>query len=133
MGLKFTPPKNIARYAYAIEYENSQAKFQTYDDLGSVKNAVQHAIRYDFKAAYILENVDGDWYVLHTYKKGDEHFPWQKEVEIGGWHSRYKVWRAVPMTREEYAEWRVRVERERVENEVKNTFKTFTSTNVAGN
>jgi hypothetical protein len=118
MGLKFSPPKNVARYAYAVEYERSQTKFATFNDIGSAKLGLQANMnRYasDFKAAYLLENVEGQWYVLHTVNKDDEHMPWQKEVEVGGWRSSYKTWRAVPMTREQYAEWRVQVERERLQ------------------
>lgn len=116
MGLKFTPPKNVARYAYAVEYEKSQTRFDTYNDLGSAKNALQHKLSYrgnDFKGAYLLENVDGDWWVLYTITRDTVRMPWHKEVEQGSWRNSYKVWKAVPMTRDEYAEWRLQVERER--------------------
>lgn len=120
MGLKFVPPKNVARYAYAVEYDKSQTKFDTYDNIGAAKNALQHKLSYsygnDFKGAYLLENVDGEWFVLHTITReirDSGRMPWQKEVEAGGWRNSYKIWRAVPMTRDEYAEWRLQVERER--------------------
>lgn len=137
MSLKFNPPKNVARYAYAIEYEKSQTKFDTYNDLGAAKNALQHKTRYrnsDLKVAYILENVAGSWYVLYTYNKGDQHWPWQKPVTVGGWRNGgYTVHRAVPLTRDEYAEWRVAVERERIaEEQGSRLVKTFTQTNSLG-
>lgn len=117
MSLKFVPPKNVSRYAYAVEYDQSQTRFDTFNDLGSCKNSLQHKIRYrdgDFKAAHVLENVEGEWYVLHTIGKNDQHMPWQKDVETGGWRTRYTVKKAVPMTRDEYAEWRLQVEHERI-------------------
>lgn len=117
MGLKFSPPKNVARYAYAIEYTNSQGKFKTYDNIASAKLGLRAKTQYranDFKAAFLLENIDGEWYVLHTFNNGDEHYPWEKQVEVGGWSRSYKMWRGVPMSRDEYAEWRVAVERERI-------------------
>jgi hypothetical protein len=113
MGLKFNPPKQIGRYAIFVDYGlgGKSAFFKVYNDLGSAKNAAWH--KYGWTEIRILENIDGDWYTLHFWKKG-EQAPWQKEVRAGGWRNTYTVRRGVPMSREEYAEWRVRVERERI-------------------
>lgn len=114
MTLKFTPPKTVAKYALFTETPVSgKTTFKSYDDLGSAKNAY-HA-KYGVNAK-ILESVDGEWYVLHNIPTGTryENLPWVKEVE-SGWRTDYrKTKRAKPMSREEYAEWRLSVERERV-------------------
>jgi len=116
MGLKFNPPKNVARYAVFAKDSRGQGTFSVYNDLGSAKNATYH--RYNSDGIYILENVDGDWYVLFDIPAGTkgQDLPWYKEVSKYDWYLRsektYK--KAVPMTREEYAEWRVTVEHERL-------------------
>lgn len=114
MALKFVPPKELARYAMFVDYGNGKGRFKPYDDLGSAKNAWHHVSgRYSGK---ILEFVDGDWYTLYDIPAGTtyKNLPWVKEVEAGGWHNPYKDNRAKPMTREEYAEWRIKVEYERL-------------------
>jgi hypothetical protein len=117
MTLKVTPPKAVGRYALLVEYDNSNAFFKTYDDLGSAKNSFHYRRYYGMTVGYILENVDGDWYALYkiTPENVKDHAPWQKETTSGGWRSSYTIWRAKPMTRDEYAEWRVAVERERIQ------------------
>lgn len=121
MTLKFNPPKHVAKYALFVDYGNERGKFFTYDQLGSAKNASYHkGYNSDMK---ILENVDGDWYVLFEFNAGDTHRPWEKEV-TPSYYSSYRNtrWTAVPMTRDEYAEWRIQVERERVASERINKF-----------
>lgn len=114
MTLKVVPPKAVGRYALLIEKPNSTF-FKTYDELGHAKNAFHHK-RYGFTKAFILENVEGDWYALHTMLPNQEHLPWEKETQSRGYYrSGYTIWRGVPMTRDEYAKWRVAVERERLE------------------
>jgi hypothetical protein len=116
MTLKFVPPKLVARYALFVDHGNESGSFKVYHDLGHAKNAWHHNGRY--YNAKILEYVDGEWYVLFDVPKGVENPPWYKEV-TRGWRydwSTYKT--ARPMTREEYAEWRLAVERERMSKEL---------------
>jgi hypothetical protein len=113
MTLKVIPPKAAGRYALLVQYKDNRAAFfKTYDDLGSAKNVFHHKT-WGFEKAHILENVEGDWYALHTMLPTDEHKPW--ESESSSWSYSYMRWRAKPMTRDEYAKWRVAVERERLE------------------
>src|ERR1700754_2226885 len=115
MSLKFNPPQKVARYALFIDHGNGRGFFKTYNEVGFAKMAHAHRnyrVRNDAK---ILENVDGDWYVLYEVKAGTEreNLPWMKEQN--DWrHYRQGIKVAKPMTRDEYAEWRVQVERERV-------------------
>lgn len=114
MTLKFNPPKQVARYALWLSNASAKYTFRTYNTLGDAKNAYHfRGYRQDAK---ILENVDGQWYVLHDIPAGTprNELPWYKEVQ-GGYYSNYRTSKkAVPMTREEYAEWRLAVERERI-------------------
>lgn len=69
----------------------------------------------------IAQLVDGEWYVLHEVPQGTAYadLPWVKTIEKKNWSYGQKQYitstktKAVPMTREEYAEWRVAVELER--------------------
>lgn len=116
MTLKFNPPRQAGRYALYLEGAGSKTGFRTYDELGHAKNA------YNFRghryAGKILENVSGEWYVLYDIAKGltYKELPWVKETQSGYWSSYGKRTTSVPMTRDEYAEWRLQVERERIEN-----------------
>jgi len=121
MTLKFTPPKKSARYALFVENSNDpeRGKFNTFDSLGAAK-ASYHFANYGFPNAKILENVDGEWYVLHDIQgvSSYKELPWVKAVE-GHWSYHSNSYgapdhRAKPMNREEYAEWRLAVEREKV-------------------
>lgn len=112
MPLKFNPPKQVARYALFTYGEvPNQGEFKIYNNLGSVKNAAHQKLRWS--NVKILENVDGDWYVLHSAAKGTVYreLPWVKRRSSWRWSDSY---RATPMTRDEYAEWRLKVERERI-------------------
>jgi hypothetical protein len=113
MSLRFDPPKQVARYALFVDHGNGKGFFKTYNELGFAKMALGHHNYGMSHDAKILENVEGQWYVLFDIKKGTERtaLPWYKEMT--GWYSRgRKV--AKPMTRDEYAEWRLAVERERI-------------------
>lgn len=117
MTLRFEPPKQVARYALFVDYDGSgRGYFKTYNDLRHAKIAYRYhnySGRYNAK---ILEMVAGEWYVLYDIKAGTElrDLPWYKEVNEG-WRTGYrKTKKAVPMTRDEYADWRVAVEHERL-------------------
>ena len=117
MTLKFTPPKLANRYALFVEHDNDRGTFKVYKDLGSVKNAWYHSAgRYN--ASKILELVDGDWYVLYDIPKGTERrdTPWYQETTRYDYYGRGNTTakRAKSMTRDEYADWRVKVEREKL-------------------
>jgi|ERR1043166_6027864 hypothetical protein len=115
MSLRFNPPKQVARYALFVEHGEGRGRFTVYNNLGSVKNAYHHAGTYN-AASKILENVDGDWYTLFDIPAGTLYrdLPWVKEASYSWRGTPQKT--AVPMTRDEYAEWRLKVERERVAN-----------------
>lgn len=117
MGLKFDPPRQVSRFALFVDrgetYGSSRFTFKATDTLGVAK-LKWHANgkRFDSK---IVENVDGEWYTLYDIPKGTVNPPWQQEKEAPGWRGNYKVYRAIPMSREDYADWRVKVERERIQ------------------
>lgn len=106
MTLRFVPPPTVARYAvYTVTHG-----LKVYDDLGSAKNAARRRSGINRRNAsrntYILENVNGEWFILYQINIGDTKPPW---------HTRESAWGhsfAVPMTREEYAEWRIKVHEE---------------------
>jgi hypothetical protein len=114
MALKFVPPKEVNRYALFVDYGNGRGSLKAYNNLGSAKGAWQSAQRHTHYDSKILENVEGTWYVLYDIPKDVNRAPWYKEVERGGWRSSYKQWVPKPMTRDEYADWRVKVEHERI-------------------
>jgi hypothetical protein len=124
-SLKFDPPARIGQYAvyYGPEFEGGQGDFRIYRDLGAAKCSWHHVAKGWSKGsrreAKILENVEGEWYVLYDVPKGTdaEDLPWYKTVSnysYGRWDDTRIRKAAKPMTREEYAEWRVKVERERI-------------------
>jgi hypothetical protein len=110
MTLKFVPPRSINRYALFVD--RGRRPLAAYDDLAHAKGA-WHVRARRYYDAKILENVEGQWYVLYDLPKGLERAPWYKEIEVGRWNNRRMAWRAKPMTRDEYADWRIKVERER--------------------
>jgi len=112
MGLKFAPPGNTARFALSIGNF-----FRTYETVGIAKMAL-HSHRWTNETAFILELVEGQWFVLYTVGNprvavAENNLPWYKEVRgyssWGGWQDRKK---AVPMPAAEYAAWRVQVDHE---------------------
>lgn len=118
MTLKFTPPKATGRYALFVDYGNDRGLFKTFDELGSAKLSWRHHASYD--AAKILELVEGEWFTLFDIPAKTEYanLPWVKDVNQS-WRAHYRTTkRAVPMTRDEYAEWRLAVERERVQSKL---------------
>lgn len=93
------------------------------------------------KQAFILENVDGKWYILHEIPAGltHEELPWMKKYYHDTKHTWDTRWyrldeastyvlknmeerpddfkyehRSTAMTRDEYVAWRLAVERERL-------------------
>jgi len=117
MSLRFVPPKQVARYALFVDHGNGKGFFKPYNELGHAKLGYYHHGRhYDSK---ILETVAGEWYTLFEIPAGTERsqLPWVGDVQQGWRNNWGRIRRAVPMTREEYAEWRIRVERERIERE----------------
>lgn len=132
MTLKFIPPKPVGQYALYIEREYGPAVFKVYSDLGPLKNAFYNRVGYNYKEnatrvnAKVLEMVHGEWYVLFDVPKGTkkEDIPWMRVRHVT---HRYGYWKEVkegtegafkrinsrPMTREEYADWRIKVELER--------------------
>lgn len=114
MTLKFVPPKATGRYALFADWGNERGFFKTFDLLSSAKLSYYHNGRRS--ASKILELVDGEWYVLYDIPANAQYndLPWVKEITRGWQHSWGTVKKSVPMTRDEYAEWRVAVERERM-------------------
>lgn len=158
MSLVFTPPKEEAKqYRYASYVVGSGLK--VHNGIGPAKNSLRNrgwnyvateevagtyhdgSPRYKRKYVtahgFILENVDGTWYVLYEIKPGltEEELPWMKEYLVGTWQNSlyseyhktnkyyqdkiadgsYKVVKkATPMSTDEYVEWRLAVERERL-------------------
>lgn len=144
MTLKFTPPREEAqaRFRYATYVSGSGMK--VFGDLGSAKLSLYDKLslyavssyyypsqgnRATTKAAQILELVDGEWFTLFDIPEGSTYItlPWVKKFwkhKKYGWHRDYfptynpeeyeETYRAVPMTRDEYAQWRLAVEREKV-------------------
>lgn len=109
MSLKFVPPKAATRYAIFVN--RNKPVFKAYNNLGHAKLSWRHGARGRFDAK-LLENIDGEWYVLFDIPKGTSTAPWTKKTKRR-WTS-YEFNVAVPMSRDEYAEWRLKVERERV-------------------
>lgn len=115
MPLKFNPPKQAGRYALYVNYGNERAFFKTYDELGHAKLGLRHHYN-NRNAAKILENIEGEWYTLFDIPAGTttQELPWMKKRTSWYWRNEERKV-AKPMTRDEYAEWRLQVERERVE------------------
>lgn len=109
MTLKFIPPPQAARYALSIG-----GSFHIYNDIARAKIAWWNHGRWRTStSAYILENVEGSWFVLYEIPPNTTEPPWYKDVSTYrsgyGWRD---TKRARPMSREEYATWRVQVDRE---------------------
>lgn len=161
MTLKFAPPKEEAKsFPRYASYTSGEMK--THGGIGFAKNSLQNRLwtyvdNPDYDASlptysysnrsqirvtrhgFILENVEGDWYVLYEVQPGlksTEDLPWYKEFYHDRWarnipytdfyrnSSYYQgilekgeakiIKKAVPMTTDEYVAWRVAVERERL-------------------
>lgn len=113
MTLRFEPPPGeTMRWALYVNHDGdryfSGSAFRTYRRLGDAKTAY-HSV-YGSKGAKILENVNGRWYTLYDVAPGTkpDDLPWYRKV-----HTYYgERNRPVPMTRDEYADFRLAVERE---------------------
>lgn len=89
------------------------------------------------REAFILENVDGIWYTLYHINQGltETELPWYKQFIVGQWTNHeysdyyktndyyqkrleageYKlIMKPVPMTRDEYVDWRLAVQKEQL-------------------
>lgn len=156
-SLKFVPPKEeLKAYRYA-SYAGSEMKL--HGGIGFAKNSLNNRMwtRVDTdevaytdslgkthfkmksvtKHAFLLEQVEGEWFVLYEIQPGStrDELPWMKEYyySYGRWNlltpyireSSYYApklasgehktsFRPTPMTTDEYVEWRLAVERERL-------------------
>jgi hypothetical protein len=138
--LKFVPPKEDAKsFPRYASYGAGQLK--THGTLSGARNSLNNRTApYGYKSegkykqGFILENVDGEWYVLYHVEEGSkyEDLPWVKKVwkhkqygwkydhdpsENSSWHKAddYKVeYVSTTMSKDEYADWRISVERERL-------------------
>lgn len=129
MSLKFVPPKSekLPRYA---SYGAGQMK--THASIGAAKQSLAHRCkpywsRESWKEGFILELIDGEWWIRYHVAEGtmDEDLPWYKDAWKRKTFSPYyngisftKPWREEdytkirmnrPETKEEYAEFRVKV------------------------
>lgn len=154
--LKFVPPKEEQKaYRYA-SYAGGEMKL--HGGVGFAKNSLNNrmwtrvdtdeVVRQDFqgkdvyktklvtKHAFLLENVEGEWFVLYEIKPGStkDELPWMKEYYFSYYRwsvltpyvreSKYyspkiesgeypTMFRATKMTTDEYVAWRLAVELER--------------------
>lgn len=147
-NLKFVPPKEEAsKFPRYATYTAGDMK--THTSIGPAKNSLNNRMwtsrptgkqieRYGVMRdehervtnhAFLLENVDGEYYVLYEIKEGSKFndLPWVKKF----WkHNRYgytrtteptyradeytAAYKAMPMSTDEYVAWRLAVERERL-------------------
>jgi hypothetical protein len=149
--LKFTPPneKNgeLPRYASYVVGDG----MKLHRSIGHAKNSLNHrgyrVWRWmpdpERRHSFILENVDGSWYVLYEIPDGckDEDLPWMKEYFVYSRNGtvfsflytdyhRQSIYykdlladgkarlekRSCPMSMDEYVTWRLAVEREIVKD-----------------
>jgi hypothetical protein len=129
--LKFIPPKeegsSFPRYA---SYASGELK--THRTLSGARNSLNNRAKRSsgWKQGFILESVDGEWYVLYHVPEGAryEDLPWVHKR----WKHRLYKWYyytepsslslgsytvehySRPMTTDEYVQWRLAVERERL-------------------
>lgn len=113
------------------EYAATDKILSQYPD-GTNRYERKHVTRH----AFLLENVDGLWYTLYEIKPGltEEELPWMKEYVATGYsdvpytdyhkgnnyyqdkiaRGEYRVVKkATPMSRDEYVQWRLAIEREK--------------------
>lgn len=129
MTLKFIPPKEKKLPRYST-YGNGEMR--THTSMGAAKQSLAYRCGSYYgepwKEGFILELVDGEWYVRYHVTEGmkDDDLPWKVDAwkynGLSYWRSRYlytePTWDAEnytkvrinrPETKEEYAEWRIRV------------------------
>lgn len=140
--LKFVPPKTDEKVPRYASYGNGQLK--SHGTLSGARNSLNNRCNSwrstGWKEGFILENVGGEWFVLYHVPKDAkiEDLPWMKQFyedySYGSYSSPYTdsmkesnyyqnklkdgsaklVWKPVAMTKDEYAEWRISVEYERL-------------------
>lgn len=150
MTLKFVPPPvRTLRFPKYATYIPHLAEMKSHTYMSAVKNRInyqchrsealpgqedvpyyQRKYRRFYKEVFVLENVDGEWYVLYHVPEGTEEddLPWKKDSWVDtkySWSGRTfteptyrpedyrheKVTR--PMDTEEYVQWRLKVELEK--------------------
>lgn len=110
--LRYDPPPNVGRYAVVVD-KGWYTSFTIMNGLGHAKSSLRHAVwawygaSSAIKGGRILEMVNGQWYTLYEVHKGDTELPWI--VKIYDQQGKVLGTSAKPMTREEYADFRVRV------------------------
>lgn len=142
MTLRFNPPKDkkLPRYA-----SYGAGILKTHTEVAYAKLSLAHRLEHranddsvpyysrpwKWHEGYILEMVDGAWYVLYHVEEGTDrdHLPWKKKAwrhrDYYSWGRRYdkptynpesyiEEYVSVPMTKDEYADWRIKVELERL-------------------
>lgn len=158
MTLKFVPPKEEAgklpRYGSYVVSNGLKVHGRLGDAKNSWRNRGWHYVEtgelverygkmrperaYVTLHAFILENVEGEWFTLYEIAPGlkEEELPWMKEYMSGPYghtvlytdyaknseyyqqkiaDGTYRVFKkATPMTTDEYVTWRVAVEHERL-------------------
>jgi hypothetical protein len=127
MSLKFVPPTS-QNWKYGVWVDGHG--FRVKSNLGAAKqSAYAKAGIYDISSTtdvtrnrvVITEQVDGEWYTLFDVPAGTpcSEIPWRKQVPTRRYNYDRRVYedstkaKSVSMTREEYAEWRIKVDRER--------------------
>lgn len=108
--LRYIPPPNAARYALARENY-----FKTYNTVSAAKLGVYHLRwpRNGTDSTYILERVRDAWFVLYEVTSGMDKadYPWKAAARTT-LHYLRDTNKAVPMSADDYATWRLAVERE---------------------
>lgn len=155
MSLAFVPPKeetkSLPRYASYVVGSGMKVHGRLVDAKNSWRNRGWHYVqtgelvetfgrmrpetKHVTKHAFILENVNGSWFVLYEIKPGltEEELPWMKEYLYDGWSWRpysdymrenkyyqekladgsYRIKkRPTSMSTDEYVAWRIQVELE---------------------
>lgn len=140
MSLKFVPPKEDRKFPRYASYADGVMK--THSTIGAAKLSFNNRgweytrdddstkRKYVTKHGFILESVNGEWFVRYEIKPGltSEELPWMEKVykhrqyrwtytELPTWGNpdAYTVeYRPHKVTADEYADWRVKVELERL-------------------
>jgi len=111
LSLKFTPPTNSARYGLHVEGR----EFRTYNSLAIAKQAWYNRTWRGGRAAKIVELINGEWFVLYNIPKMEGHQdrrpPWVTNPYPDYSWGKYA---ARPMTNDEYAEFRLKVQLEQL-------------------
>lgn len=137
--LKFIPPKEEAQ-SFPRYASYGTGSLKTHRTLSGARNSLnnrtadwnwKHKADATWKQGFILENVEGEWYVLYHVEEGAtfEQLPWVHKRwrhKQYGWTyyeqptftpdpENYRVeYFSRAMTTDEYVAWRLQVERERL-------------------